>query len=78
MNLVLLDSLDRLLDHPPESPPGDDVPDDTSHVQQVSVLLKTSIVSNRYRLLVGRHEERFHDTAGTMPMLACLWYQNRL
>ena len=39
MNLVLLDSLDRLLDHPPESPPGDDVPDDAGHVQQVSVLL---------------------------------------
>ena len=39
MNLVLLDSLDRLLDHPPESPPGDDVPNDAGHVQQVSVFL---------------------------------------
>ena len=37
MNLVLLDSLDRLLDHPPESPPGDDVPNDAGHVQQVRV-----------------------------------------
>ena len=39
MNLVLIDRLGRLLDDPPEPPPGDDVPDDAGHVEHLSVFL---------------------------------------